>query len=114
MGRYLSRTSGKTDGQICLPPSPESTTLAQDNPIFDRLKIAAHYMITKGNSVEGPKQFKVKIISKLLNEAMEDMVDADLHPEIMGLYLRQLGGMIDWVATGEWKSEIPIPEGFES
>jgi hypothetical protein len=69
-------------------------------------------MITKGNGLAG-KGMTIKILTKIMNEAMEDMRDSGLHPDVMAMYIDQLSAMTHWVAAGEWNSAIPIPEDFE-
>lgn len=114
MGKYLDRTSGKTDAGIQLPQSQESSTLAQDedNPVFHRLQLALKYMVSKGNGIQG-KGMTMKIVTKIMNEALEDMRDSGLHPDVMSMYIKQLSAMTSWIADGKWQTEIPMPEDFD-
>lgn len=107
MGKYLQRTTGT---EIKVPSS--STREQDDNPVFKRLNIALTYMISKGNGLAG-KQMTIRILTKIMGEAMEDMREAGIHPEVASLYIRQLSAMTGWVADGKWNSDIPMPEDFE-
>ena len=110
MGKYLQRTSGQN--QINLPTSEGSSTGEQDDHVvLQRLKIALSYMIGKGNSLSG-KQMTIRVITKIMNEALEDMRDSGMHPDVMALYIRQLSAMTLWIADGKWNSDIPIPDDF--
>ena len=69
------------------------------------------YMVAKGGSSQ-KNNMTLKIVSKIMNEAIEDMREADLHPDIAAMYLRQLGTMVNWVADGTWNADVPKPEDF--
>ena len=111
MGRYLDRTSRQET--ITLPDSPTSITLAPDEiPVYKRLKVAVAYMVSKGNNVQGRSSMGVKIVTKLMNEAMQDMQDSGIAPEIASMYMKQLGTMVNWVSDGTWDESVPMPEDF--
>jgi hypothetical protein len=111
MGRYLDRTNKQQT--IILPPGRSSITPVQDDaPVYARLKTALSYMIAKGQGVQGSRSMTMKIITKIMNEAMEDMRDSGLAPEIASMYMKQLGTMVNWVADGTWDESVPMPEDF--
>lgn len=114
MGKYLQRTSGRMGEEIRLPQSQESTTPEQDSsPVLTRLKIAMTYMVSKGANLSNGRDLKIRVITKIMNEALEDLRDSDLHPDVMALYIRQLSAITLWIADGTWNTSIPMPEDFE-
>jgi hypothetical protein len=112
MGKYLERTSGKTT--ISLPTEGQSSTIPEpaDAPVFKRLEVALQYMVSKGNGLQN-KQMTMRIITKIMREALEDMYSSGLHPDIASMYMKQLAAMIYWVSDGSWNTEIPMPEDFK-
>jgi len=52
----------------------------------------------------------LRIVSKIVAEAISDA--NEIPPEIAEFYMKQLSGLIFWVATGEWNSDTPKPEDF--
>jgi len=108
VGKYLDRTRKQGTIQV-----PTSTILEQDEPlVYVRLRAALGYMISKGGGLKGPRAMSMRVITKIMNEAMEDMRDAGLAPEIASMYMSQLGTMINWVADGTWNDSVPMPEDF--
>jgi hypothetical protein len=55
----------------------------------------------------------LKLGTKLVTEMMEDLRDNDIPPAIMELYLKQLGAMILWTASGVKDPSLPWPPDFE-
>lgn len=76
------------------------------------MEIALQYMLSKGNGIAG-KQMTMRIISKIMGEAIEDMYESGIHPEIAALYIKQLSAMTYWIAEGTWNTNIPVPEDFD-
>lgn len=69
-------------------------------------------MLDKGNGLAG-KQMTMRIITKIMNEALEDMRDSGMHPDVMSFYIKQLSALTYWIADGTWNSQIPIPDDFQ-
>jgi hypothetical protein len=66
------------------------------------------------NAQENQKlKIGMKIGSKLIGEMMNDLRDSDLPPAIMELYLKQVGAMVLWTATGVKDPSLPWPPDFE-
>lgn len=95
---------------------PGSSITALDNPVADRVSVTVGYMLkllaTRKND-GGKASVGIKLGTKLVTEMMNDLKDSDMPPEIMGFYLRQLGAMIMWTATGERDESLPWPDDFE-
>jgi hypothetical protein len=70
------------------------------------------YIIEKAAGVTGQNGLKVRLVSKMMKEAMSDIRESSLHPDIAGMYFGQLAAMTHWIATGEWKHTLPIPDDF--
>jgi len=110
MGRYLDRTS---KGQHTSPDSPgaEGSELVVASPVAGRIKVALGYMTSIAAGAKSQHATGVKFVSKLASVALDDF--AEVPPEIAAFYLSQLSLMVEWCATGEWKSDsIPKPDGF--
>jgi hypothetical protein len=112
------------DQQETLPSSQtseeSSLVLAAElqNPVAERLGVAVKYMLSlfaaSKNAQENQKlKIGMKIGSKLIGEMMNDLRDSDLPPAIMELYLKQVGAMVLWTATGVKDPSLPWPPDFE-
>lgn len=107
MGRYLDRTTRK-DTESSTPGTTGEIQLY--SPVAKRVKQAIEFMANLGAD---SKQHgtSVRVVGKLASAALDDF--AEVPPEIASIYLSQLALMVEWCATGVWKSEtIPMPEGF--
>lgn len=109
MGRYLDRTSKDRRSQDS--QAAEASQLAVYSPVAGRIKVALGYMTQIASGVKSEHSTGIKFIGKLASVALDDF--AEVPPEIASFYLSQLSLMVEWCATGEWKSEsIPKPDGF--
>lgn len=107
MGKYLDRTNRKDH----LSSTQAITAEIQlYSPVAKRVKIAIQYMTMLGSDASQHGS-AVRIAGKLAASALDDF--AEVPPEISSFYLSQLALMVEWCATGDWKSQnIPMPEGF--
>jgi hypothetical protein len=84
--------------------------LLEDNPVMQRAATAISYMISKGNAAGGDRKPVMRIVSKIVREALVDA--SEVPPAIAEFYMKQLSAMIWWVACGEASPEVPLPEDF--
>jgi hypothetical protein len=107
-----------------LPSSPTSAesslVLAANlaNPVAERVGVAIKYMLglfAQSRNAQNNAKVSVglKLGTRLVTEMMEDLRDNDIPPAIMELYLKQLGAMILWTASGVKDESLPWPPDFE-
>lgn len=93
----------------------ESSSIAvqADNPVVERLAVAAQYVLRSAAGANGKYSMGIKLGSKLIAEMMNDLKDSTMPPHIMEFYIKQLGGVIIWTATGEKDPDLPWPADLE-
>jgi hypothetical protein len=94
--------------------SAESSLVQADNPVADRIAVAINYMLKLFAESKGAKShLGLKLGTKLVTEMMSDLKDSDMPPIMMEFYIKQLGSMILWCATGVKDETLPWPADFE-
>lgn len=104
MGKYRNRT---TSSQTSTTGEPAELQLY--SPVAKRVQQAVNYMVNLGGQSQHSRS--IRIMGKLMAAAIDDF--AEIPPEISAFYMSQLALVVEWCASGQWKSEtIPVPEGF--
>lgn len=94
--------------------SGESIIEAQaENPVADRLAVAAKYILGLAGKGSARHSVGIKLGGKLVTEMLNDLKDSDMPPVVMEFYIKQLGAMIMWTATGIRDESLPWPEDFQ-
>jgi hypothetical protein len=111
MGTYLTRTGKHAKPEVSLSSTGEPAESDYAiNPVIARSAVAVKYMISKGQNSSGAKAGTMRIVTKIVTEALSDA--SDVPPAIAEFYMKQLAAMIWWTATGEALEGMPLPEDF--
>jgi hypothetical protein len=125
MGKYRDRMrqldnpeAGQLAIQSSSPTLAESYPVPEASPVVERLGVAVKYMLalvanSKGASENKKVSVGAKLGAKLATEMLSDLADSELPPAVMEFYLRQVGAMVLWTATGEKDPSLPWPSDFE-
>lgn len=109
MGRYLTRTQN----QETEPSAEYSIAVPDDAAVYDRLRTAANYILEiAGKANASRSHIGYKFGAKLMTEMLSDLKDSGMPPVFLEYYLKQLGSMMLWTATGTQDPDLPWPEDF--
>lgn len=98
-------------------PSQSETRPAEVSPVVSRTREVVEWMLSQ--ATKGSKQRDsnlgvfIKIMPRLLSEAIEELAEKDVPESAMQFYMLQTAALAHYAATGNKELEgLPFPEGF--